>query len=159
MCLNKILQYRHIFTSPHRPIHPPTLRSRECLCSKLAGSRGGNWRKPRAWRQTISQAATGSDATFSWVRFKDPGDYGLWGAAEKPRDFILCFLLQGRPTDFPLKCLNVFFAPLIIFLLNDVALHWQKAMVLSKAPHPKKGISQFHSANNIPKGWPCLIPS
>ena len=112
VCLNKILQYRHIFTSPHRPIHPPTLRSRECLCSKLVGSRGGNWRKPRAWRQTISRAATGSDATFSWVRFKDPGDRRwLWimGYSWKKQEIsYYVFLLQGHPTDFPPKCLNVF---------------------------------------------------
>lgn len=37
------------------------------------------------------------------------GDYGLWSTAEKPRDFILCFLLQGHPTDFPHTFLNVFF--------------------------------------------------
>ena len=48
-------------------------------------------------------------------------DYGV--QLKKPRDFILCFLLQGHPTDFTPKCLNVFFAPLIIFVLNDVALH------------------------------------
>lgn len=49
--------------------------------------------------------SNGKPSTFSWVRFKDPGDYGLWGTAEKPRDFPP-FLLQGHPTDFPHKFLN-----------------------------------------------------